>query len=319
MLLSRSATVFALAFIGLALPQPPYDLLAQEAHEGWPQGAAQDSPPTGCHVTLPSEGSFVSPSPVPLQLAANEFWFGTEKLWTRLPTDGTWRGRVPRKPDDFAYGDKFPLFRAYPGFSEDALLTVTGRRLDGPAPSFTETYHLYGSDPDGDNARMMHVGGISIPVFGCWQVTAQYKDQQLSFTVWVTPLPQQRMPAGDATPTVSQVRPTEGTMPRRIHLDGEIQARSLIYRVMPEIPREAEAANASGTVVLHAVITTEGRASELQYISGPRVLSQAAIDAVRWWRYEVATVATVKGEPNAPFEPLEVDTTIQVVFPAVHN
>jgi len=211
------------------------------------------------------------------------------------------------------YDDKFFLLRAYPGFSEDALLTITGRRLDGPAPSFTETYHLYGSDPDGDDARMMEVGGIGIPVFGCWQVTGQYLDQQLSFTVWVIPLPQQKMPAGDATPPVSQVRPSVGTVPRRIHLDGEIQARSLIYRVMPEIAREADAANASGTVVLHAVITTEGRASDPRYISGPHILAQAAIDAVQWWRYQVATA---KGEPN---EPLEVDTTIQVVFPAVHN
>jgi len=309
MLLSWSATFVALAFIGLALPQTPSELLAQKTYEEQTERLAAQDTPAGCHVTLPSKGSFVSPSPVPLQLAADQFWFGTEKLWTRLPADGMWRGRVPTKPGDFAYDDKFFLLRAYPGFSEDALLTITGRRLDGPAPSFAETYHLYGSDPDGDDARMMWVGGISIPVFGCWQVTGQYKDQQLSFTVWVTQLPEQKMPAG----VVSQVRPNVGTVPRRVHLDGEIQARSLIYRVMPEIPREAEAANTSGTVVLHAVITTEGRASDLRYVSGSPILTQAAIDAVQWWRYEVATV---KGEPN---EPLEVDTTIQVVFPAVHN
>jgi hypothetical protein len=230
MLLSRSATVIALAFVALALPRTPSELLAQETHEERTEGlAAQDTPPAGCHVTLPSEGSFVSPSPTPLQIAANEFWFGTEKLWTRLSTDGTWRGRVPRKPGDFAYGNKFFLLRAYPGFSEDALLTITGRRLDGPAPSFTETYHLYSSDPDGDDARMMEVVGIDIPVFGCWQVTAQYVDQQLSFTVLVEPLREQKMPAVDATPTASQVRPIAETVPRRIHVDGEIQARSLIY------------------------------------------------------------------------------------------
>jgi hypothetical protein len=64
--------------------------------------------------------------------------FGTEKLWTRLPADGTWRSLVPKKPGDFAYDDRSFWFRAYPGFSDRGTsLTVTGKRLDGPAPSFT--------------------------------------------------------------------------------------------------------------------------------------------------------------------------------------
>lgn len=314
MLLSRSATLIALASIGLAFPHRASEAFAQETHEERraKEMAALDPPPVGCHVTLASEGSFAPPSPVPLQLAANQFWFGTERLWTRLPTDGIWRGSVPRKRGDFAYGDKSFWLRGYPGFTEkDAWLTITGKRLDGPAPSFTETYHHYASERDDDSA--MIVGGIAIPVFGCWRVTGRYKDQELSFTVWVTPLPEQKLPSGEFSRTIPEARPTVETAHRRIHIDGETQARSLVYRVTPEIPHGAQVASVSGTVVLQAIITTEGRASELTYISGPPLLVQAAINAVQWWRYQVATT---RDQPN---EALEVETTIQVVFLPARN
>jgi hypothetical protein len=75
----------------------------------------------------------------------------------------------------------------------------------------------------------------------------------------------------------------------------------LVYRVTPEIPHESQ--NVSGTVVLHAVIDASGRAQQLEYVSGPPPLAQAAMDAVKWWQYRVDG----KGE--------EVDTMIEVVFP----
>jgi len=153
----------------------------------------------------------------------------------------------------------------------------------------------------------MIMGGIEIPVFGCWEIRGHYKDQELSFIVWVTPLPEQKSSSGGSSPEILQERSASYTEPRRVHVDGEVQARSLVYRVTPEIPHEAQVANASGTVVLHAVITRDGRARELQYVSGPPIPAQAAIDAVTWWQY------TVTGEPA------EVDTTIQVVFPPENN
>jgi TonB family protein len=76
----------------------------------------------------------------------------------------------------------------------------------------------------------------------------------------------------------------------------------LCYRLTPEIPHEAQAANVSGTVVLRAIIDRNGETRELQYVSGPSLLARAAIDAVRWWDYEV------NGED------VEIDTTIEVEF-----
>src|SRR5580692_4806600 len=86
-----------------------------------------------------------------------------------VSVDGTWRGAIPQKPWDYAYHSKIAWFSLDPGFSwKDRPLTVTGKRLDGPAPRFTETEPLY----PGTGI----IGGISIPVFGCWEITGHYKD-----------------------------------------------------------------------------------------------------------------------------------------------
>jgi hypothetical protein len=257
--------------------------------------AQHDVPPPDCHVTLPTEDIPMSSIPatqVGIGAGGGVARYGSEKLWTMLPTDGIWRGSIPSKPGDFAYENKLPWRGAFS--YKDGPLTVTGQRLDGPAPSFTEIEEI-----SGEHAFM---GFISIPVFGCWQITGQYKDQKLSFIVWVTRM-QQQEPASAQVPQP----PEPASVPRKIHVDSEVEAKYLVYRVTPELPHEARVANISGTVLLHAVIGTDGRPHNLQYISGPPLLANAAINSVTWWQYRV-------DELN-----VEVDTTIPVVFPTADN
>jgi hypothetical protein len=214
--------------------------------------------------------------------------YGTKKLSTFLPTDGVWRGWIPRQPGDFVYDNKLP-WRGEFSYNDGPLI-VEGKRLDGPAPSFTETDGI-----SGENATMSF---ISIPVFGCWEITGRDNDQQLRFTVWVAPLTE-----GDSSssPQMSQEFPEPQEQPRRVQVDGEREAQSLVYRLGPELPHEALVANVSGTVVLHAVLKY-GRPDELQYVSGPQLLAQAAINAARYWRYRIN-------------DDSEIDTTIAVAFP----
>jgi TonB family protein len=73
----------------------------------------------------------------------------------------------------------------------------------------------------------------------------------------------------------------------------------------PVYPPIARAAHVSGTVVLHALLSKEGRVESLQAISGPNMLEGAAMDAVRQWQYRPYLL---NGEP------VEVDTTILVNF-----
>jgi hypothetical protein len=204
MLLSRSATVFTLAVIVLAFPHIQLTALAQEseAERNAKSQTVQDAPPPSCHVTLPSAGSTVPLSParatrVGIMADGMVSAYGTEKLSTLLPTDGTWRGTLPRKPGDFAYSNKLPWSGTFS--YRDGPLTVTGKRLDGPAPSFTEIEEISGEH--------WFMGGIDIPVFGCWEITGHYKDGELSFVVWVTAVLEPESSSSVSSPP-TQILPT---------------------------------------------------------------------------------------------------------------
>ena len=79
----------------------------------------------------------------------------------------------------------------------------------------------------------------------------------------------------------------------------------LIRQTQPIYPTIAKAAGVSGTVVLHATITKNGTIRDLQVVSGSPMLQQAALDAVRTWRYKPYKLSN---------EPVEVETAISVVF-----
>jgi protein TonB len=93
--------------------------------------------------------------------------------------------------------------------------------------------------------------------------------------------------------------------PTRIRVGGNVAAAKLVHQVLPVYPAIAKTAHVSGTVMLHAIIAKDGTIQELQYISGPALLMRAAMDAVHEWRYQPTQL---NGQP------VEVDTTIQVVF-----
>jgi periplasmic protein TonB len=59
----------------------------------------------------------------------------------------------------------------------------------------------------------------------------------------------------------------------------------LIRRVQPIYPNIAKTAHVQGSVELSALINTRGEIEGLQVISGSPLLVQAALDAVRQWRY----------------------------------
>jgi periplasmic protein TonB len=92
---------------------------------------------------------------------------------------------------------------------------------------------------------------------------------------------------------------------QRIRQGGQVQAAKLTNKVQPLYPPLARQTRISGTVRLHAIIAKNGTVEQLEVISGHPLLVQAALDAVRQWRYQATTL---NGEP------VEVDTTIDVIF-----
>ena len=79
----------------------------------------------------------------------------------------------------------------------------------------------------------------------------------------------------------------------------------LIQKTPPVYPPIAKSARVSGTVELHATISKNGTIKDLHVVSGPAMLRQAAVDAVRTWRYKPYRLNN---------EPTEVETTINVIF-----
>jgi TonB family protein len=84
-----------------------------------------------------------------------------------------------------------------------------------------------------------------------------------------------------------------------------VQAARILNRVQPVYPPLARQTRISGTVRLHAIIGKDGTIQSLEVMSGHPLLQQAALDAVRQWRYQPTLL---NGEP------VDVDTTIDVIF-----
>ncbi len=82
-------------------------------------------------------------------------------------------------------------------------------------------------------------------------------------------------------------------------------AASILKQTRPIYPPLARQARIQGSVVLHAIIDKDGRVAQLEVISGHPLLVQAALDAVKQWRYKPTLL---NGDP------VEVDTTITVTF-----
>jgi TonB family protein len=59
-----------------------------------------------------------------------------------------------------------------------------------------------------------------------------------------------------------------------------------VKRVPPHYPDAARAQHIEGTVRLATVIDTDGKVIEAKYVSGPKELVQASIDAIRQWRFK---------------------------------
>jgi periplasmic protein TonB len=105
---------------------------------------------------------------------------------------------------------------------------------------------------------------------------------------------------GDHLPVIA---PPPARKPRTVSI-GVMEA-SLINRVDPAYPAIARATHISGEVRLRATIGTDGKVKDYEVLSGNPLLAQAAIAAVRQWRYRPTQL---NGEP------VEVETLITVNF-----
>jgi protein TonB len=82
-----------------------------------------------------------------------------------------------------------------------------------------------------------------------------------------------------------------------VRVGGQIKAPQLVNRVNPAYPMAAQSAQVEGSVILEATVGKDGRVQTVRVVRGHALLEQAAITAVKQWRYEPLAL---NGEP-VPF------------------
>ena len=93
--------------------------------------------------------------------------------------------------------------------------------------------------------------------------------------------------------------------PKVVRVSSGVSTGMLIRKATPNYPPLARQARVQGSVMLEAVISTEGTIEGLKVISGHPMLVPAAVEAVKQWRYKPYLL---NGNP------VEVETTITVIF-----
>ncbi len=98
-----------------------------------------------------------------------------------------------------------------------------------------------------------------------------------------------------------------GPKPVRVRIGGNVEAAKLLTKVQPVYPASARAAGVQGSVLLHAVVSKDGKPLSLQVLNSQidPDLARAAVEAVSQWRYQPTLL---NGEP------VEIVTVVTVNF-----
>ena len=104
-------------------------------------------------------------------------------------------------------------------------------------------------------------------------------------------------------------QPVVHSEPKSIRVSSGTEEGMNILRTVPTYPVIARTMHIEGTVVLAATISKAGTIENLRVTSGPVMLQQAALDAVKTWRYRPYLL---NGQP------VEVETSVSVLFRIEH-
>ncbi len=85
---------------------------------------------------------------------------------------------------------------------------------------------------------------------------------------------------------------------------GEVKSARMISSVPPAYPALARTQHVAGDVRIDALIDTTGRVTTMKVVAGPTLLQQAAMDALRQWKYQPATL-------DGKAVPMHLTVTIQ--------
>jgi protein TonB len=103
----------------------------------------------------------------------------------------------------------------------------------------------------------------------------------------------------------STAPPPKVATPQKLRVSSGVAEGLKVHDVQPTYPQMARIAHIQGDVILQATISKTGTIEGLHGVSGHPILIQAAMDAVKQWKYRPYIL---NGDP------VEVETTIKVQF-----
>jgi protein TonB len=89
-----------------------------------------------------------------------------------------------------------------------------------------------------------------------------------------------------------------------VPVGGDVKPAHLISSVPPAYPALAKTQHVAGDVRVDALVDVTGRVTTMKVVSGPSLLHQAAMDALRQWKYRAATL-------DGKAVPMHLTVTIQ--------
>jgi len=91
----------------------------------------------------------------------------------------------------------------------------------------------------------------------------------------------------------------------QVQVPAEVMQKLLVHRVEPIYPVEARKEKLQGIIAVDIVVGKDGAVHSMHALNGPDVLANAAMDALRWWKFEPYRV---NGQP------VVAETTVAVEF-----
>jgi len=88
----------------------------------------------------------------------------------------------------------------------------------------------------------------------------------------------------------------------RVTKGGDVQKAMAINSPQPNYPQLARQARVQGVVRLHTLIDKDGKVIQVEYVSGPAMLVQAAMDAVKQWRFRPTMLNGAPVQVDCVFE-----------------
>jgi TonB family protein len=101
------------------------------------------------------------------------------------------------------------------------------------------------------------------------------------------------------------LRKSEGTIQPQAQVPADVMEKLVTHRVDPDYPAAARPARLKGVIVLDVVVGRDGNVAQVRALNGPQILSQSAVEALRWWRFQPYRVDG---------QPVVVETTVAVEF-----